>query len=511
MRSFKMGYDNWNQSSSLQKLRTLPIILFLLLQLSAYSQEDYPWLDGVLSENCCNNQTATAYDFGTYSYVYVERNGNCAPGGKLYFNDGTCWCEDKGDSICLNNYNLTSRTGEVLFECGDQILFTPFDQFDWLSSVASEEDCDQNTSIDVYLRDRHFYVFIQANDGLGRMYSATGQLLCTRMNATCVSLYGLSNITLSWNCSGSGTEDADITLRNTLEEDGSEGTYASLFGAADDAFDEFATFSSTDSEFATALAQPSSATGLPFDINGLYEIDFTGTSIDFTLLPDSSDPFWIGQFGVFGAGKVDRYYFTFSEAHNISSGISTNPSVNLRVDSDKVVVVELSEGYDFNPGIAFSISLNNNTNITLRNTLEEDGSESTYASLFGAADDAFDEFATFSSTDSEFATALAQPSSATGLPFDINGLYEIDITGTAINFTLLPDQTDPFWVGQFGVFPAGKVDRYYFTFSEPHNITSGASNNSSVNLRVDSDRVIVVEISEGYDFNPEITFSIDFN
>jgi len=578
---------------------------------------------------------------------------------------------------------------------------------------------------------------------------------------------------------------ADITLRNTLQNPGEpEATYASLFGQPDDAFDESGTLSNSDSEFPTALAQPSSSTGLPFDIGGLYDIDLTETSIEFKVLPDNTDPFWApNAFGLFEAGKFDRYYFTFSAPHNIVSAASNHPSVNVRIDSDMVLVVEISEGYNLGAGVSFFISLNMaedltneekarafneglingdksvikwihedyiqhnlgvptgkapiagfyggqptgitvdihrsfevgdfvfaqttlggtwgqffgsntdnilyevwrfedgfamehwdnivpvlddmdgttqtdgaftpatdlgqtdanktlleemtqtlfidgdwtnvesyfdipnfvqhsdgagpdgaflaslqgqtgvsfydeikfihvlgnyglvmsqgpditgqdptgvyayydlfriengiivehwdaiqlipdqsewahtngkwgddaiqipvGTNIRLRNTLQNPGeSEGTYASLFGQPDDAFDEFATLSNTDIEFATALAQPSAATGLPFDINGLYGIDFTTTSIAFTLLPDASDPFWIQQFEVFPAGKVDRYYFTYSEPHNITNYTSSNSAVNLRIDSDTVIVVEINEGYDFNPGQAFTIDLN
>jgi len=39
------------------------------------------------------------------------------------------------------------------------------------------------------------------------------------------------------------------------------------------------------------------------------------------------------------------------------TGIS-NSSVNLRIDSDKVLVVEIGEGYDFKPGQNFTITLN---------------------------------------------------------------------------------------------------------------------------------------------------------
>jgi len=144
-------------------------------------------------------------------------------------------------------------------------------------------------------------------------------------------------------------------------------------------------------------------------------------------------------------------------------------------------------------------------NITLRNPLEEGGSEGSFPSLFGQVDDAFDENGTLSFSESEFPTALAQPGVAGG----ISGLYNIDLNADSISYTLLPAADDPFWVNVFEVFPAGKFDRYYLTFSEPHNITSGTSDNSSVNLRIDSDTVAVVEISEGYDMNPPMSFTIE--
>ncbi len=144
--------------------------------------------------------------------------------------------------------------------------------------------------------------------------------------------------------------------------------------------------------------------------------------------------------------------------------------------------------------------------VTLRNTLEEDGPETAFPALFELPDEAFDENGTVSFSASEFPTALAQPGTPMG---DISGLYEIDIDADSITFTLLPTADDPFWVNVFGVFPDGKFDRYYLTFSEPHGITSGTANNDSVSLRVDSDTVVVVEISGGYDMNPGMEFTID--
>lgn len=152
------------------------------------------------------------------------------------------------------------------------------------------------------------------------------------------------------------TEGVSITLRNTLQDPGeAEVTYPSLFGQADNAYDEFATLSNSIEEFPTALAQSGTPAG---DINGLYNIDLTQTSINFSVLPDNSDPFWTNVFGLFPAGKTDRYYFTFSEPHNITGFSSDNNSLNVRIDSETVIVVELSEGYDLQPGVEFSVSLN---------------------------------------------------------------------------------------------------------------------------------------------------------
>ncbi len=154
--------------------------------------------------------------------------------------------------------------------------------------------------------------------------------------------------------SGVVPEGADVTLRNTLEEDSPEIAFPALFELPDDAFDENGTVSFESSEFTAALAQPGTPMG---DISGLYDIDINADSIAFTLLPTADDSFWVNVFGVFPAGKFDRYYLTFSEPHGITSGTSSNESVSLRVDSDTVAVVEISEGYDMNPGMEFTIDL----------------------------------------------------------------------------------------------------------------------------------------------------------
>lgn len=158
------------------------------------------------------------------------------------------------------------------------------------------------------------------------------------------------------------SEGVNISLRNTLQNPNeAEGTYAALFMQPDDAFDEMSTISELAVEFPTALAQPASATGLQFDVSGLYEINFDGSSISFKTIAAEDDPFWGGfaeVFGTFPEGKFDRYYFTLSENHNIESFTSSNSNVNLRIDSDRIFVVEIGGGYELTAATSFTISLN---------------------------------------------------------------------------------------------------------------------------------------------------------
>lgn len=91
---------------------------------------------------------------------------------------------------------------------------------------------------------------------------------------------------------------------------------------------------------------------------GLYDIEITVNSIKFTVVAQEGDPTYGDLFRILEANTVDRYYLTFDGAQNVTDFTSSNAAVNLRIDSDKVLVVEISEGYDFKPGQNFTITLN---------------------------------------------------------------------------------------------------------------------------------------------------------
>ena len=90
---------------------------------------------------------------------------------------------------------------------------------------------------------------------------------------------------------------------------------------------------------------------------GLYDIDLDRKKISFEVVAQAGDPTYGNLFRVLEAGTTDRYYFTFTDDQNVESFESDNASVKLRIDSDKVLVVEIGEGYDFKPGQSFTITL----------------------------------------------------------------------------------------------------------------------------------------------------------
>lgn len=96
----------------------------------------------------------------------------------------------------------------------------------------------------------------------------------------------------------------------------------------------------------------------PAYLLNLYDIDIDASSISFELVAQEDDPTYGDLFRILEPNTFDRYYFTFDQAQNIQGFTSSNASVNLRIDSDRILVVEISSGYDFKPGQNFTITLN---------------------------------------------------------------------------------------------------------------------------------------------------------
>ena len=81
--------------------------------------EDFPWLSEVIDSNdCCQNQTITAYQSGIFTFVYIEKGAACEDeGSELYFQDGTFYCIDINGMDCRAAYNLTEDNATTLWDC----------------------------------------------------------------------------------------------------------------------------------------------------------------------------------------------------------------------------------------------------------------------------------------------------------------------------------------------------------------------------------------------------------
>ncbi len=161
--------------------------------------EDYPWLLGLIDPIDCNVSGIFEYSFGSYAYVYVEREN----GGSLYLDDGTFYCSDGPGFSCLQAYNLDSATDEWI--CGDDDPVDPIDppdpedpytiydfifEFNWLENVLDLEDCnfDQVTH---YVSGNYSFIFVES-DQADRLYFQDGTLYCTDAPGfSCVSAYNL--------------------------------------------------------------------------------------------------------------------------------------------------------------------------------------------------------------------------------------------------------------------------------------------------------------------------------
>lgn len=107
--------------------------------------------------------------------------------------------------------------------------------------------------------------------------------------------------------------------------------------------------------------------------------------------------------------------------------------------------------------------------------------------------------------------AAANVGNGVEFPSYLLNLYDIDIDGNSINFDVVAEANDPTYGALFRILEVDTYDRYYFTFDSSQNVSGFTASNSSVNLRIDSNNVLVVEIGEGYDFNPDQSFTITLN
>lgn len=95
-----------------------------IIEMASMEEFDkFPWLQDLVSnENCCDTKTVTAYYTSIYTYLYIEAADNCGTvNSKLYFQDGTFYCEDAGTLDCRTAYGLEEERSTILWRCGEGI------------------------------------------------------------------------------------------------------------------------------------------------------------------------------------------------------------------------------------------------------------------------------------------------------------------------------------------------------------------------------------------------------
>lgn len=64
---------------------------------------DFPWLSTVISPQC-NEGSVTVYQSGVFQFLFVRTEGY----GKLYFQDGTFYCQNSDSNDCIATYQLSN-------------------------------------------------------------------------------------------------------------------------------------------------------------------------------------------------------------------------------------------------------------------------------------------------------------------------------------------------------------------------------------------------------------------
>lgn len=175
--------------------------------------DKYPFL--VTEFPNCNDIILLEYDQGPFAFVY-------ASDGRLFFQDGTFYCQDSETRDCRALYNLTDITAESgcpdSDDVGDATQSLPIDEYPWMAQLVSEFDCASLTVQQYEVSVFSFFYFV--DDTQSRLFFQDGTPYCTATPTfDCLEIYGLSsdNLVNEWACQGetSTTEAGAISGRIT--------------------------------------------------------------------------------------------------------------------------------------------------------------------------------------------------------------------------------------------------------------------------------------------------------
>lgn len=142
------------------------------------------------------------YAYGIYTFLYVTDATNA----RLYFQDGTFYCEDGPGYSCITIMDLgnsieTWACGNVVSapEQPDPIEEEIFTNYPFLNDIIDGNNCG-STSIRLF--DYGVYTFIYIENGnRGSLYFQDGTLYCRNTRRfNCINAYNLDEPSAIWNC-----------------------------------------------------------------------------------------------------------------------------------------------------------------------------------------------------------------------------------------------------------------------------------------------------------------------
>jgi len=98
----------------------------------------YSFLNNLIDPCNCNNQVVTEYDLGPYAFISITTNGKL----KLYFEDGTPYCNNSASYDCISAYGLGDNITDV-WECPNMEtpVCNPYNDYAWLAEVLPLNSC----------------------------------------------------------------------------------------------------------------------------------------------------------------------------------------------------------------------------------------------------------------------------------------------------------------------------------------------------------------------------------
>ena len=147
----------------------------------------HPFLNDLIDPCSCYNQSVTEYDLGAYAFVSIINNSKL----KLFFEDGTLYCNNSANFDCVDIYDLNNKVTDT-WDCPNigEAICNPYDDYPWLSDLLPEDEC-YNTEINVYSMGAYSFVEIIQGE-IEVLYLDDGTFYCTNeYGISCKSFYGL--------------------------------------------------------------------------------------------------------------------------------------------------------------------------------------------------------------------------------------------------------------------------------------------------------------------------------